>query len=113
MRRRSARPPFPPTPLCPLPPNNAHHTQEGELGVSGALGRARRMHRGRGAGLRGPPQHSTHCRYLFFFLRSRENSLVFFLWGRAGRGGLHLGEMQMWARPAPFPHRPPLCSEEC
>lgn len=41
------------------------------------------------------PQCSTHGRYLFFFLRSRENSLVFFLWewdaeafiwGKAGCG---------------------------
>lgn len=29
------------------------------------------------------PQHAV--RYLGFFLRSRENSLAFFLWGRMGR----------------------------
>lgn len=54
-RAEAVCPPSVPTDT-PLPsaPQHAHHTQEGELGVSGALGRARRMHRGRGAGLRGP-----------------------------------------------------------
>lgn len=60
---------------------------------------------GSGGCPRRPPQHSTPYWYLFFFLRSRENSLAFFLWGRMGRGGLHLGEMRMWDWPDPFPHR--------
>lgn len=51
-----------------------------------------------------PPKCSTHCQYLFFFLRSRENSLVFFLWGWTGCGGLHLGEM--WGVGLACPHPP-------
>lgn len=50
------------------------------------------MHGVAGCWFRGP-QRSTGCRYLFFFLRNRENSLVFFLWGRTGHGSLHFGEM--------------------
>lgn len=71
---------------------NTHHTREGGLGVSGALGWARHMHGGSGGCPQRPPQHGTPYWYLFFFLRSRENSLVFFLWGWMGRGGLHFGE---------------------
>lgn len=115
---RGIRPPSPPAPLpCPTaahdtasPGSAGQPTQEGGLGVSGALGAGHEAHaQGHqpGCWLR-PPQGSTHCRYLCFFLRSRENSLVFFLWGWRGRGGLHLREMWDMGWPVPIPQQQPL-----
>lgn len=74
-----------PGPPCPPDtcPQATGHT--GRLGVSGPFNRAvtRRM-RSQGGAQRPVALHSR--RYLFFFLRSRENSLVFFLWGWWGLG---------------------------
>jgi hypothetical protein len=59
-------------------------------------------------------QAALHCtqRYLFFFLRSREKSLVFFLCRWMGHGGLICGKCQVQARPLLSHIRHPFCAEE-
>lgn len=106
---QAACPPSPlPSALCPphtsqhsaLRPHWQHHA-EGRLGVSGASEQAGGMH-GPSRVPAAAPQHAV--RYLGFFLRSRENSLAFFLWGRRD-GGLHRGKCGMRGWPVLTPHQ--------
>lgn len=106
--------PMPPT--GPLPPTRTRHSSPAvagprEGGVSAPLERARRMQGPAGRAGRAA-QCRTHCWYLFFFLRSRENSLVFFLWDGRDVEAFIWGKCQIRGWPVPFPHQQPLCSED-